>query len=69
MFGEFVKRQVCQKLGELPTAALDIENAHCILHGEKCDQRSKATVVLFEVVLTTTVLICHVLASNLATPL
>jgi hypothetical protein len=47
---------------------LDIENAHCILHGEKGDQRSKATVVLFEVALTKTVFICHVLASNLATP-
>ena len=47
---------------------LDIENAHCILHGEKGDQHSKATVVLFEVALTKTVFICHVLASNLATP-
>ena len=52
-----------------PFTPLDIENAHCIVHGEKGDQRSKATVLLFEVALTKTVFICHVLASNLATPL
>ena len=59
-------RHINLRLGSIH---LDIENAHGILHGEKGDQRSKATVVLFEVVSTTTVCICHVLASILGTPL